>query len=72
MSAREIVKYRASWHPSDNKGIIEFVDENGKAGSWRGTNAAEFNAILSILHNSRNPFVTKKGWISTGSTEVEE
>ena len=72
MKAKEIVKFRASWHPKNNEGFIEFVDENGKKGSWRGSNAAEFNALLSILNTSRNPFITEKGWVSTGASETDD
>ena len=72
MSSKKIDKYISSWHPKNNKGIIKLKLDSGKTVTWKGSDPAEFTALLSILSSSKDPFVTKNGWISTGSEEPDE
>ena len=67
--ALHITKYVAAWHAKDNKGVIRFFLKNGTKTHWRGTDAAEFTAFVAILEAADRPYLTAKGWISTGPEE---
>lgn len=72
MASVKIVGFRASWHPKNNRGVIEFDVVPGGIERWKGTNASEFSAILGILNAADKPYLTSSGWVSTGIEEPDD
>ena len=72
MASEKIVKYKASWHSKDNKGIIDIKFESGGTEDWRGRDPAEFCAILGVLNSVDDPYLTSNGWISTGVEDPDD
>lgn len=66
-----ITKFKAGWHPEQNKGRIYFQSDDGKTFNLDLANPAEFAVILAILTSS-DKVTVNNGIIWTGAEDVAD
>lgn len=66
-----ITKFRAGWHPGQDKGRIKFRTDDGQNLNLDLANPAEFTAILTILTSSTKVTI-ENGVIWSGAEDVDE
>jgi len=64
-----VTEFRAGWNPQQKKGRIYFRSDDDRTINLDLDDAAEFNAILTILSSSEDVRV-EKGIIWTGAENV--